>query len=93
MPKKEHTTNVVMKIYPDGRIEEGNWKMTLKEMQDFVGGPIEMARSKIPRRMIICDEEHGFKAPNPNIEATKLLDPRTCTLDGRLHGNCLLAKG
>lgn len=55
--KKEHTTNVVSKIHTDDRIEEVNCAMTLKEMQNFVGGCIEMVPSNQPHRALIVNED------------------------------------
>ena len=41
--------NIVKKIYADGRIEDCDQKMTLEEMQKFVGGYIEICPSNIAR--------------------------------------------
>jgi hypothetical protein len=84
--------NIVKKIYADGRTEEVNRKMTLEEMQAFVGGYIEVCPSNITRRCLVINEE-GLLIDLPvNHEATKLVNPATLTCGG-LRGNVLLAKG
>lgn len=84
--------NIVKKIYIDGRIEEGTWKMTLEEMQKFVGGLIEICPSNIPHRCLVINDE-GFLINLPlNHEATKLVNAHTLMIDG-LRGNVLMAKG
>lgn len=84
-------TNVVRKIYADGRVEECDCKMSLKEMQDFVGGLIEFAPSTIAQRQLVVNEEGVLLDLPLNVEATKLVSPRTWVLDG-LRGNALLVK-
>jgi hypothetical protein len=84
--------NVVKKIYADGRIEEGNWKMSLEELQQFVGGYIERVRCSTKNRALIVNEEGFYEhlAPNPN--ATALVAPGTALIDGTIRGNALLVK-
>jgi Domain of unknown function (DUF3846) len=89
---KIHTTNVVKKIYADGTVEEGEWKMTLEEMQKFVGGWIEMVPSVIARRSLIINEEGLLKDLPPNTEATSLTSPFVLMSPGGIRGNALLIK-
>lgn len=71
MPR-EHTTNVVAKLYADGRVERGEWKMTLSQMQEFVGGYIAITAAKERRRALVVDDEGILKERPVNRNATDL---------------------
>lgn len=49
-------THIVAKLYTDGHRDDTPCKMTLQEMQDFVGGYIEMVKASLPHRSLICNE-------------------------------------
>ncbi len=72
---KESTVNVVKKMYADGRVEEGDWKMTLDEMQRFVGGYIQMVPTRTARRALVMDEEGLLKGKPRNEKASAELHP------------------
>jgi len=82
---------VIRKIYTDGKSEEGEWKMSLEQMQKFVGGYIEQVRSNIPHRALIVNEE-GFLDNLPqNPQATALVAAGMSVID-HIRGNALLVK-
>jgi hypothetical protein len=82
---------VVEKLYTDGRRETGNWKMDLQEMQEFVGGYIEMVPTRNPRRALVVNED-GLMLDLPNnVAATALVRPGTMVL-GLIRGNALVVK-
>lgn len=83
--------NVVKKIYTDGRIEDCKEKMTLEQMQKFVGGYIEMVPSNVAHRMLVVNEEGLLDQLPHNVEASKFVNPRTLVLDF-IRGNALLIK-
>lgn len=84
--------NVVKKLYADGRSEEVSEKMSLEQMQEFVGGYIEMVASSVSHRSLIVNEE-GFLDNLPqNIKATALVAQHTAMVDGHIRGNALLVK-
>lgn len=89
--KPANTTRVVGRYYADGRIElnDGPEFLTLKQMQEFVGGYIEHVRTTIAHRALICNEEGVLKNLPVNAEATKLVYPGTLMVRG-LRGDCLL---
>jgi hypothetical protein len=79
------------KLYTNGTAEEGEWRMTLEQMQKFVGGYIEQVASNIPHRALIVNEE-GFLDNLPqNPQATALVAPGTSVI-GHIRGNALLIK-
>jgi len=84
--------NVVRKLYTDGRIEEVNEKMSLEQLQGFVGGYIEQVASLIPHRALIVNEEGFYEHLTPNPNATALVMPGTSLIDGTIRGNALLVK-
>lgn len=91
MSRKEHTTKVVMKIYADGTTDETECEMTLHQMQQFVGGYIEMVPSSIPHRALIVNEDGlGLELPH-NVKATEYLASTVLVLD-LIRGNDLLVK-
>lgn len=86
------TMTVVQKLYADGRIEDCNQKMTLAEMQAFVGGYIEPCPCSIPRRQLIVNENGLLHHTLPdNINATALVRPGVL-IDRALRGDVLLVK-
>ncbi len=91
MSKREHKTNVVAKIYTDGTIDETECQMTLSQMQEFVGGYIEMVSSHIPHRALIVNED-GLALELPhNVKATEYVAEGVLVLDF-IRGNALLIK-
>lgn len=83
--------NVVKKLYADGRSEDGMWKMSLEELQKFVGGYIELVRSSVPRRALIVNEEGVYENLPINSAATALVAPGTAMVLG-VRGDALLVK-
>tara|TARA_R100001463_G_scaffold120830_2_gene176983 strand:- start:263 stop:523 length:261 start_codon:yes stop_codon:yes gene_type:complete len=55
------------KIYKHNKKE-----LTLEEMQELVGGYIQVLTSKDGKADIVIDEEGKLKSKSPNFEATKL---------------------
>lgn len=85
------TTNVVKKIYTNGHVEDVDEKMTLTQLQKFVGGYIEMVPSNTPHRSLIVNEDGlGLELPH-NIAATGYVRAGTLVLDF-IRGNALLVK-
>ena len=84
-------TTVVRKLYADGRVEEATAKMTLKEMQEFVGGYIEFVKSTVAHRALIINEEGLIDDLPQNLAATALCHPAVYRR-GPLRGNALLVK-
>lgn len=85
-------TRVVKKFYTDGRVEEGEWKMELREMQEFVGGYIEQVPTTIPNRLLIVNEEGLLDNLPNNVSASAIVNPRTHVVGGLIRGNALLVK-
>lgn len=89
---QESTTNIVKKFYTNGEVEDVNEKMTLAEMQAFVGGDIEFVRTRVSRRSLVVNEEGTIENLPPNVEASKVIHPEVLVLDF-IRGNALLVKG
>lgn len=85
------STRVFKKFYTDGRVEEGDWKMELEEMQKFVGGYVEMVPTTIPHRVLIVNEEGLLENLPNNPNASQIVNPRTHVI-GLIRGNALLAR-
>lgn len=88
----EHRTNVTHKFYTDGHTEEGSWKMTLTELQQFVGGYIEQVPSNQPHRALIVNEEGLLDNLPTNSPASIFVAPGTLVIGGLIRGNALLIK-
>lgn len=86
------SANVVKKFYTDGRTEEGEWKMSLKDMQEFVGGYIEQVKSNQPHRALIVNEEGLLDNLPTNSPASVFVAPSTAVVGGLIRGNALLIK-
>lgn len=84
--------NVIKKLYTDGRTEDGEWKMSLEEMQKFVGGYIEQVASRLPHRALIVNEEGFYENLPHNAQATSLVAAGTSMVGGYIRGNALLVK-
>lgn len=84
-------TNVVRKIYVDGTVEDVQEKMTLDELQEFVGGYIEFVPTTIPHRALVINEEGLLNNLPDNWLATELVPPTTLCI-GAIRGNALLVK-
>jgi hypothetical protein len=66
--------NVYRKIFTYKEAEDlsPHEKWSLEQMQEFVGGYIELVRIRIPHRSLIVNEEGWLKEMPVNIEASKL---------------------
>jgi hypothetical protein len=81
-----------IKIEPNGTVSEFNpqgEKFTLKELQEGVGGYIEMYLTKDGKRLIILNEEGKIDGLPLNIVATSFFNTAT-TLEDVLVGNVLI---
>lgn len=82
---------VVKKLWADGRAEDCNEKMTLEQMQEFVGGYIEFVASAMSRRHLLVVNEEGLFKPLPvNENATALV--AAGVWHAGIRGNALLVK-
>jgi len=90
---KPATSNVVRKYPADGKPEDVDEKMTLEQMQAYVGGWIEMVSTSIPHRKLIINEEGALKMLPANFPATEVVRKGTNMLSGIIRGNALLIKG
>lgn len=82
--------NVVAKLYADGRTEECNVRMSLQELQEFVGGNIEMVRCRLYHRALIVNDAGLLDNLPRNEAATELCHPHV--LHYGIRGNALLVK-
>lgn len=87
-----HTTQIVQRLYTDGRCDETPCWMTLAEMQAFVGGYIELVKTRTPHRLLVINEEGMLDDLPYNAVATALTHPDVYMLDG-IRGPALLIKG
>ena len=71
--KKESRTHIVARYYPDGRIEEHDERLTLKEMQEAVGGYILLVSCAIPGRSLIVNEDGNQLSLALNPTASRLV--------------------
>lgn len=85
------TMNVVQKIPMVGAVEEVSAKLTLEELQAFVGGDIELVRTRLPHRALVVNENGIAEALAVNHAATRLVAPDVSMLGG-IRGNALLVK-
>lgn len=85
----KETTRVVARYYPDGRIEEKEEQLTLKQLQEAVGGYIEFVPTVIRRRSFIVNEDGIWQNLPLNPTATKLVKPGLL-MSGGLRGVALL---
>lgn len=86
-------TSRVVRKYPVGAEPiDCDEKMTLKQMQEFVGGWIEIVASKIAHRSLVVNEEGTIHGLPPNPAATEIVREGTMMKGGYLRGNCLLIK-
>lgn len=93
MSKKQHTTLVAKKLFAIPElVEEVQERMTLRQMQDFVGGYIEMCPCTVRGHSLIVNENGGYTDLAFNDAATELVLPGTLLLPGGLRGNALLVK-
>lgn len=84
-------THVVAKLYTDGRCDDAPCQMTLEEMQEFVGGYVEIVPTSFPHRSLICNESWMLGNLPQNPLATALAHPQTLIID-HIRGNVLLIK-
>lgn len=83
------TATVVKKLYANGRIEDVNEEMTLRQMQKFVGGYIEKVKSvTIDHGLIVNEDGVNLELPK-NEHATALVAEGVMMWDG-VRGNALL---
>lgn len=84
-------TSVVRKIFAERPAEDADLEMTLQEMQDFVGGYIEMVPTIVPHRSLIVNEEGALDDLPVNPAATALVKPGTLMIIG-IRGDALMVK-
>lgn len=80
----------LMKLYTDRAAEKCDEVMTLKQMQEFVGGYIELAPSVLVGKLLVMNEEGLLKKLPLNATASMLIHPATLTAGG-VYGNVLVA--
>lgn len=68
-------TNALKVIRPDGTEEEINRKLSLDEMQEIVGGLIEIVPANIPHRSLVVNENGIYAGLPRNEHAYALLHP------------------
>ncbi|HNC58656.1 MAG TPA: DUF3846 domain-containing protein [Leptospiraceae bacterium] len=84
---------VIKKIYADGTEEDCREKMSLEEMQEFVGGYIEEVATNINARHFLVVNEDGNMLNLPaNPNATRLVKAGTLMVLEGIKGNALLIK-
>jgi hypothetical protein len=89
---KEDATNVVAKFLPGHPAQYGNWKMSLIEMQTFVGGYIEYVQSNQARRALVVNEDALLRNLPINPSATIFMRSGVWAVDGQLRGPVLMVK-
>ena len=71
-------------IKTDGTVAEvhpaNGKKFTLKELQEFVGGYIELVTTREPRRHMYVNEEGTLDGLPLNQKASELIHPMYCTV-------------
>jgi hypothetical protein len=88
--KLSRSVEVFVKLYADGRREVGPFKMSLGEMQHFVGGYLESVPTHYSEKILIIAEE-GIRLELPvNLRATAFVKSGTGMLGGVIRGNALL---
>jgi hypothetical protein len=90
-PMRAYTTTVVQKIPVDGPAEDVSMKLTLEAMQAFVGGDIELVRTRLPHRALVVNENGITEGLTVNPVATKLVAEGVYMIGG-IRGNALLVK-
>ena len=88
---KEPTMNVVQKIAVDGDSTIVAERMTLAQMQAFVGGDIELVRCRLAHRALVVNENGISEGLAVNPAATALVAPGVAMLEG-IRGNALVVK-
>jgi hypothetical protein len=88
---RKPSMNVVQKIRVDGTTEDVSVKMTLPQLQAFVGGDIELVRCRLPHRALVVNENGISEGLAVNHAATALVAVDVAMLEG-LRGNVLLVK-
>ena len=73
----------------DGTTEEISGELTLKRMQELVGGYIEMVRIGPNGAVLIVDEEGRLKAKLLNFEATRLYRGEPARHHGIIVGDAI----
>lgn len=82
---------IIRKFYVDGRVEECvDERMTLEQMQFFVGGSIEYVPTKNSKQALVVNEEGTFDNLPQNQAATMIVRPGVLMVDGYIRGNALL---
>jgi Domain of unknown function (DUF3846) len=90
-PLRAYTMNVVQKLPLDGPVEAVSEKMTLEQMQQFVGGDIELVRTRLAHRALIVNENGVAEELAVNHDATRLVAEGVNMLGG-IRGSALLVK-
>jgi Domain of unknown function (DUF3846) len=88
---RAYTMTVVQKFPLNGPTEDVNEKMTLEELQAFVGGDIELVRVRLAHRALIVNENGIAEELAVNHAATRLVADGVSMLGG-IRGNALLVK-
>jgi hypothetical protein len=88
---KQDTMQVVQKLYQDGRVEDCAARLTLEELQGFVGGDIELVACRIAHRSLVVNETGALEQLPINRAATALAQPGVL-MDGGIRGPALLVK-
>jgi hypothetical protein len=68
-------------------------KPTLKELQTFVGGLIQVVYADDGKTQIVMDEEGKIKGKRINLEATNLWFPDQYILPDVIVGDAVVLKG
>ena len=84
-----NTVKVIKKFHTDGRIEEGEWPMTLAQMQAFVGGSIEYVATTHGKQCLVVNEMGTMDNLPQNWAATEMVRPGVMMIDC-IRGNALL---
>jgi Domain of unknown function (DUF3846) len=90
-PMRAYTMNVVQKLPLEGPVEDVSEEMTLEQMQQFVGGDIELVRTRLAHRALVVNENGVAEELAVNPNATRLVAEGVSMLGG-IRGSALLVK-
>jgi hypothetical protein len=83
--------NAVKILYADGRVEDCIKKLSLGQMQEIVGGYIEVVKTTVKNRALIVNEEGNLKNLPENHNATEFVHPDVWR-QGEIKGNAILVR-
>ena len=83
------TITVLAKLPTTGEADLSSCTMTLEECQAYVGGYIEILRTRTPGELLVINEEGALDELPYNAQATKIVHPDYYVLDG-IRGKALL---